>query len=161
LKKLFSIVVILFILLNGCQEKSRMLEREMPENLKMQIAALDSSFSHDHADEVASYFAGDARLMWPNNNDIVGREAIRKALNRLMEIFTTISWKPDRHFLHVYQDRAYVLGRFVEVRKRRDDELTETVYGRMVEVWELQVDGNWYIERYMTSRYAKTEISSP
>ncbi len=160
MEKVNSIFVILFlVLLNGCQEKSRTLEKDIAEDLQLRIAALDSTFSHDLGSEVANFFAPDARLMWPGNEDIVGREAIREAFVGFVEAFTTVSWKPDRRDLHVYEDRAYVVGRFVEVRKERESWIIETVYGRLVEVWQLEDDGVWYLERLLTSRYAETESS--
>lgn len=161
MEKPYSIFIILFlVLLNGCQEKSRTLEKDIAEDLQLRIAACDNTFSKDLAIELANFFATDARLMWPGNEDIMGREAIRKAYEGFVETFTTVSWKPDRRDLHVYEDRAYVVGRFVEVRKRRKSGITETVYGRLVEVWQLQDDGVWYLERLLTSRYAETESSS-
>ena len=161
MEKPYSIFVILFlVLLNGCQGKSRTIEKDIVENLQFRISAFDSTFSHDLGSELADFFADDARLMWPGNEDIVGREAIREAFVGFVETFTTVSWKPDPRDLHVYEDRAYVVGRFVEVRKRLESEITETVYGRLVEVWQLEDDGVWYLERLLTSRYAETETSS-
>ena len=161
MEKPYSIFVILFlVLLYGCKEKSRELEKDITENLQLRIAAFDSTFAHDLGSELANFFTADARLMWPGNEDMVGREAIRKAYVGFVETFTTVSWKPDRRDLHVYEDRAYGVGRFVEVRKRLESGITETVYGRLVEVWQLEDDGVWYLERLLTSRYAETETSS-
>ena len=43
------------------------------------LAAYDAAFAADRADEVAELFAEDARLQWPEEEDIVGRDAIRRA----------------------------------------------------------------------------------
>jgi len=108
MEKPYSIFVILFlVLLYGCKEKSRELEEDITENLQLRIAAFDSTFAHDLGSELANFFTADARLMWPGNEDMVGREAIRKAYVGFVETFTTVSWKLERRDLHVYEDRAY------------------------------------------------------
>jgi ketosteroid isomerase-like protein len=122
------------------------------------IAELDLAFSEDRALEVSNFFTEDARLMWPLMEDIVGREAIREAFVEFMSIYTTDLWNPKRELLDVYEQRAYTLGSFIEIRTPRDGKPTEKVYGRLLETWQLSSDGKWEITHLMTGRYADTEL---
>jgi ketosteroid isomerase-like protein len=128
------------------------------ESLLDAMAELDLAFSKDRALDLSNIFAEDARLMWPQMEDIVGRESIREAFVSLMSKYTTVSWNPKREFIEVYERRAYSLGGFVETRTPRDGGPTEKIYGRLLEIWQLSYDGKWEVIRMMTGRYSKTEL---
>lgn len=122
------------------------------------LAAYDAAFAADDADAVAQLFAADARLMWPEEEDIVGREAIRQAFGEFVETFHTVSWAPGYQVVDESGGRAFLLGRFVELRRvRRTGEL-ERVPGRIVLVCRREPDGQWRITHAMTSRYGETTI---
>ena len=124
------------------------------------LAAYDAAFAADRADEVAELFAEDARLQWPEEEDIVGRDAIRRAFADFMEEFHTVSWRPSYQVAEVHGDQAFLLGRFVERREvRRTGEL-EHVPGRLVLVCRREADGAWRITHALTSRYAETTIEA-
>ncbi len=128
------------------------------ESLLSTIAEMDLAFAQDRGSDVSDFFAEEARLMWPNNEDIVGREAIREAFVGFVSEYTTDSWDPKREFIEVYERHAYTLGSFIETRTTRDGGPTEKVYGRLLEIWQLSSDGKWEIIRLMTGRYADTEL---
>ena len=83
------------------------------------LAAYDAAFAADRADEVAELFAEDARLQWPEEEDIVGRDAIRRAFTGFVDQFHTVSWEPSYQLAAVHGDQAFLLGRFVERRQVR------------------------------------------
>jgi uncharacterized protein (TIGR02246 family) len=124
------------------------------------LAAYDAAFAADRADDVAELFAEDARLQWPEEEDIVGREAIRQAFSAFVDQFHTVSWEPSYQLAEVHGDQAFLLGRFVERREvRRTGEL-ERVPGRLVLVCRRQADGAWRITHAMTCRYGETTVEA-
>ncbi|MFW9887950.1 MAG: hypothetical protein ACFFER_07200, partial [Candidatus Thorarchaeota archaeon] len=60
--------------------------------------------------------------------------------------------------IRVYEREAYTLGSFIEVRTKRNEGVTETVYGRLLEIWELSSEDKWELTHFMSGRYAETEI---
>jgi ketosteroid isomerase-like protein len=122
------------------------------------IAQLDLAFSEDRAEDMGSFFAEDARLMFPHTEDIVGRKAIQQAFVHFMKKYITNSFSPKRELIDVYEHRAYTLGHFIEIRTPRDRGPTEKVYGRLLEIWQLTPDDKWQIIYFMTGRYAETEM---
>jgi uncharacterized protein (TIGR02246 family) len=121
------------------------------------LAAYDLAFAADRADEVAELFADDARLQWPEMEDIVGREAIRRAFTDFVDEFHTVSWEPSYQVAEVHGDRAFLLGLVERREVRRTGEL-EHVPGRLVLVCRREADGVWRITHAMTSRYGETTI---
>lgn len=124
------------------------------------LAAYDAAFAADRADDVAALFADDARLQWPEMEDIVGREAIRQAFTDFVDEFRTVSWEPSYQVAEVVGDRAFLLGRFVERREVRRSGEVEHVPGRLVLVCRRETDGAWRITHAMTSRYGDTTIEA-
>ena len=95
---------------------------------------------------MAELFAEDARLQWPDDEDIVGREAIRQAFSAFVDEFHTVSWEPSYQLAEVHGDQAFLLGRFVERREvRRTGEL-ERVPGRLVLVCRRR--GRWRVAHH-------------
>jgi ketosteroid isomerase-like protein len=128
------------------------------ESLLNAITELDLAFSEDRALDVSNIFAEDAHLMWPNMEDIVGRNSIREAFAGFISKYTTDSWRPSREIIDVNERRAYTLGSFIEIRTPLDGGATEKIHGRLLEIWQLSSDGKWEIIRLMTGRYADTEF---
>ena len=124
------------------------------------LAAYDAAFAADRADEVAELFAEDARLQWPEEEDIVGRDAIRQAFAGFVDVFHTVSWQPSYQVAEVHGDRAFLLGRFVERREVRQTSELEHVPGRLVLVCRREADGEWRITHALTSRYGETTIEA-
>ncbi|HEY7848364.1 MAG TPA: SgcJ/EcaC family oxidoreductase [Candidatus Limnocylindria bacterium] len=124
------------------------------------LAAYDAAFAADDADGVAELFAADARLQWPEMEDIVGREAIRQAFVDFVGTFHTVSWQPSYQVVEVLGDRAFLLGRFVERREVRGSGDVERVPGRLVLVCRREADGAWRITHAMTSRYGEETIEA-
>ncbi len=123
------------------------------------IGELDRTFSQDRADEMGRFYSEDARLMWPALEDVIGRTKIQDAFQRLVGAYSTIRWEPQREFVLSTDDRAVAIGRFIEIRKRREDNQVEQVHGRLVEVWQLEADGEWRLSVLMTSRYAENALT--
>jgi ketosteroid isomerase-like protein len=132
-------------------------DREARRRLVAAMARFDETFAADRGTELGNLFTADARLMWPELEDIAGREAIRTALESFVAAYTTLSWQPDRGQPDICGDRAYTIGRFVEIRRPRDGGPTEKVYGRLVEQWRRDESGEWLLASVMTSRYAPAE----
>jgi ketosteroid isomerase-like protein len=128
------------------------------ESLLNTIAELDLTFSEDRGVDMGNFFAEDARLMFPFMEDIVGRESIREAFVSLVSKYTTDMWNPKRELIDVYERRAYTFGSFIEIRTPLDGGPAEKVYGRLLEIWNLSSGGKWEIVRFMTGRYADTEL---
>ena len=124
------------------------------------LAAYDAAFAADRADEVAELFAEDARLQWPEEEDIVGRDAIRRAFTDFVDQFHTLSWEPSYQLAAVHGDQAFLLGRFVERRQVRRTGEVERVPGRLVLVCRREADGAWRITHAMTSRYGETTVEA-
>ncbi len=131
--------------------------RALPPGLAEAITQFDEKFSEDLGSEMGRFFAQDARLMWPDIEDIVGRQAIANAFRELTDNFTTISWKPERSFVELSEDAAISVGRFIEERAPRAGGPAVRVFGRLVEVWSPGPDGTWTIKIALTSRYAEDE----
>jgi ketosteroid isomerase-like protein len=121
------------------------------------IAQFDETFSKDLGAEMGRFFAEDARLMWPEIEDIVGREAITNAFRELTAKFTTFSWSPERAFVHLSHDAAISVGRFIEDRAPRAGGPAVRIFGRLVEYWSCHPDGTWTIQIALTSRYAEDQ----
>jgi ketosteroid isomerase-like protein len=135
--------------------------RVLDPGLATLLAAYDAAFAADRADAVAELFADDGRLQWPDEEDIVGRGAIRQAFAEFVDTFHTVSWQPTYQVAEVHDDRAFLLGRFVELREvRRTGEL-ERVPGRLVLVCRRETDGAWRITHAMTSRYGEMTVEAP
>ncbi|MFW9789038.1 MAG: YybH family protein [Candidatus Thorarchaeota archaeon] len=128
------------------------------ESLLKTIAEFDLTFSEDRGADMGNFFAKDAKLMFPLMPDIIGRESIRDFFVNFVSMYTTDSLKPKRELIRVYERDAYTLGSFIEVRTKRNERTTETVYGRLLEVWKLSSDGRWELTHFMTGRYAETEV---
>jgi len=124
------------------------------------LAAYDAAFAADRADDVAELFTDDARLQWPEAEDIVGREAIREAFTDFVDEFHTVSWQPSYQVAEVCGDRAFLLGRFVERREVRATGGIEHVPGRLVLACRREADGTWRISHAMTSRYGETTVEA-
>jgi ketosteroid isomerase-like protein len=129
----------------------------IPPGLLATQAAFDDAFSHDRGSEMGRFFSRDARLMWPDVEDIVGREAIRAAFEELIANFTTISWNPERTFTRAFEDMAISIGKFTEDRAPRLGGSAVRVFGRLVEYWSLGSDGTWTMDIALTSRYAEDQ----
>ncbi|MFW9806821.1 MAG: YybH family protein [Candidatus Thorarchaeota archaeon] len=129
------------------------------ESLLKTITELDLTFSEDRGADMGDFFAEDAILMFPFMSDVVGRESIRDIFVRFVSMYTTESWKPKRELIRVYERDAYTLGSFIEVRTKHDDRTTETVYGRLLEVWKLSSENKWELTHFMSGRYAETEVA--
>ena len=130
---------------------------DVPTGLLQAQAAFDETFSQDRGTEMGQFFSKDARMMWPDIEDIVGREAIRAAFEELIANFTTISWKPDRTLVQAFGDRAISIGRFTEDRAPRGGGSVVRVFGRLVEYWSKAPDGTWTMDIALTSRYAEDQ----
>jgi ketosteroid isomerase-like protein len=128
------------------------------DSLLNTISELDRTFAEDRGEDMGDFFAEDARLMFPQIEDIVGREAIREHFVRFVSRYTTDSWNPKRGLIDVYDQRAYTHGSFIEIRTPLDGGPAEKVYGRFIEIWQLSSKGKWEIIRFMTGRYADTEL---
>jgi uncharacterized protein (TIGR02246 family) len=124
------------------------------------LIAYDAAFAADRADDVADLFAEDARLQWPEEEDIVGREAIRQAFTSFVDQFHTVSWEPSYQIAEVHGDQAFLLGRFVERREVRNTGELERVPGRLVLVCRREADGAWRITHALTSRYGETTVEA-
>jgi ketosteroid isomerase-like protein len=122
------------------------------------LAAFDAAFSADRGAEMGEFFAEDARLQWPEMEDIVGREAIRQAFVEFTSAFHTISWEPSYQVADVHGDRAYPLGRFVEIRQVRETGEVERVPGRIVYFCRREADGEWRLTHALTSRFGETTL---
>lgn len=130
-----------------------------PPDLLERVAENDAAFSADAGSGMARFHAPHSRLMWPFQDDIVGRAAIGEAFQGFADTFETLAWEPDRRDVYLGDDRAVFVGRFVEVRRRRSDGRVEREHGRIVEAWHRDADdGEWYVERLLTSRYAENEV---
>ena len=140
--------------------EEELLESEIShkESLLKTIAELDRTFSEDRGWDMGDFFAEDAILMFLFMEDLVGRESIRAGFVDFVSKYTTDSWIPKREFIDVYEQRAYILGSFIEVRTPLNGNPAEKVYGRLLEIWQLSSDGKWEIIRYMAGRYAETEL---
>jgi ketosteroid isomerase-like protein len=128
------------------------------DSLLNAMTELDLAFSEDRALDLSNIFAEDARLMWPQMKDIVGRESIREAFAGLMSKYTTVSWNPKREFIDAYERRAISLGSFIETRTPLDGGPNEKIRGRLLEIWQLSSDDKWEVIRMMTGRYSETEL---
>ena len=126
--------------------------------LAAMLTAYDAAFAGDDADRVAGFFAVDGRLQWPEEEDIVGREAIRDAFREFVAVFHTIAWEPSYQVVEVTGERAFLLGRFVERREVKETGAVERVPGRLVLVCRRDAGGSWLITHAMTSRYGETTV---
>jgi ketosteroid isomerase-like protein len=122
------------------------------------VTGFDAAFRADRHAEVAECFTADARLEWPEMEDIVGRDEIRVAFGDFMSTFHTISWDPTYQVVDIHGDRAYLLGRFVELREVRATGDVEHVPGRIVYFCLRDADGVWRFTHVLTSRYGEATI---
>ena len=128
------------------------------ESLLNAVAELHSAFSEHRALDMSNLFNEDAILMFPNTQDIVGRESIRAAFAEFMTMYRTKSFDTKQDFLDVGEQRATSLVKFLEIRTPTEGGPTEKVYGRLLEIWELSSEGKWEIIRMMTGRFSETEF---
>src|SRR5512147_1779379 len=101
------------------KEESMSPDLDPPPELLATFANLDQTFSEDRGMDMAAFFMEDGRLMCPFSEDIVGRRNIQIAFENLVETFAKISWQPERRVEYLTADDACVLGRFIEIHKRR------------------------------------------
>ena len=125
------------------------------------LAAYDAAFAADRADEVAELFAEDARLQWPEEEDIVGRDAIRQRAS-------PSSWSsstPSPGSRATSSPRCTATrpscwdGSSSGARCERTGEV-ERVPGRLVLVCRREADGAWRITHALTSRYGETTVEA-
>ena len=128
------------------------------ESLLKTIAKLDLTFSEDRGADMGDFFAEEATLMFHLMQEVVGRESIRNLFVKFVSMYTTDSWEPKRELIRVHERDAYTLGSFIEVRTKRDENTTERVHGRLLEVWKLSSDDKWELTHFMSGRYAETEV---
>ena len=140
---------------------NRLPDSAVPDGLRAMLDGFDAAFRADRGADVATFFTHDARLQWPEMEDIVGREAIQRAFADFTTAVHTISWQPSYQVVDVHGHRAYLLGRFVEVRQVRETGEVERVLGRIVYFCRRESDGAWRIAHAMTSRYGETTIEGP
>lgn len=129
------------------------------ESLLKTIAKFDLTFSEDCGADMGNFFAEDAILMFPLMRDVVGRESIQNLFVKFVTMYTTDSWEPKRELIRVYERDAYTLGSFIEVRTKHIEGTTETVYGRLLEIWKLSSEDKWELTHFMSGRYAETEVT--
>lgn len=125
------------------------------------LARFDAAFRADDGRALGDLFAADARLQWPEMEDIVGREEIRSAFVELTEAFHTISWDPSYQVFDVHHDHAYLLGRFIETRRDVATGVFGYVPGRLFYRCHRQADRAWRFTHLMTSRYAEEQLEQP
>lgn len=121
------------------------------------LERVDAAFRADDGSAMAEAFAADARLLWPEIEDIVGREAIRAALTDLTAAYHTISWEPSYQLFDVTADAAYVLGRFMETRRDRETGAVEHIPGRILYICRREDDA-WGVTHLLTSRYGEERV---
>lgn len=131
--------------------------RNALDELKRVMQGLDEAFGADRAEQMGDFYTTDARLMWPFQADIVGRDAIQATFAAFMRDYTTLSWRPDRRTIALCGDAAFVIGTFIEDRALRESGEAERVFGRLVEHWVRDDDGEWRLSQLMTSRFAESE----
>jgi ketosteroid isomerase-like protein len=121
------------------------------------IAAFNDAFRKDRAAELGAFFAEDARLLWPEMPDILGREAIQQAFNDFIGVFSTLYYETRFDVVDIHPRYAYTLGTFEEVRSERQGNQSTRIFGRFAWFFQQQPDGGWLITRLMTSRFAPDE----
>lgn len=124
------------------------------------LATVDDLFRHDAGTAMADWFAADAQLLWPEEEAIVGSDAIGRAFAAFAAAFETISFEPEYDYVQVVPPLAVAIGTFIETRRVRDSGGVERVHGRLAYAWRAEPERGWRIVRAMTSRYAPTELAS-
>ncbi len=128
------------------------------EALRLAMSKLDYTFSQGLEAEMAELFSEDARLMWPGEEDIVGREAITSAFAEFFGQFTTLSYLPDRQIVEVCGNKVFIIGRFIEDFVPKTGGQVQRVHGRLVELWSQTENSDWKISLLLTGRYAENEM---
>jgi len=138
---LFATVPLL--MLTACQPAASPDKRAAIEHT---VRALDAQWSkaagaHDVSATV-SYYADNAQLLPPDEPLAATAQTRRTSWANFLATVETISWEVKKAEVARSEDLVYVTGSWTITPKGSHDPKT-AAYGKFLEVWKLQLDGQW------------------
>lgn len=110
-----------------------------------QVFAADEAFNQATQDRGIEgwldFFATDGRML-VNGDEIVGRDAIREAMDPFLAS-ARLEWRPSRAVARAGSDLAYTVGNYRTTLRESPDSVVAT--GSYVTIWERQRDGSWKV----------------
>lgn len=140
--KKFTFLLAATCLLFSCAEQGIDREAEAEKLLEHSREWAKAAMDKD-VEKIVSYWAEDAVLMSPDEPALVGSQALREMVEGSMGIQGfEVNWEPKSARVSKSGDMGYVL---VHNYFQLPDSLGNvfTIYGKGVEIWEKQEDGNW------------------
>lgn len=139
-KTLFLTLFLLpWILLSSCGSKID-LGKEKESLLKTDIEFSKTSVEKGAAEAFYLYLADDAVQLPAGLPPIVGRKAIRERMTGSSKAI--LKWEPAKAEVAKSGDLGYTWGSY-ELSWQGEDEKTEKLYGKYLNIWKKQPDGTW------------------
>ena len=122
-------------------------------------AAYDANFNAADVDALVASYTDDALRMVPNGPTLVGKEAIRAALQAEFDV-NTIETVGVAEEIRVVEDWAFVRGTYSDtVTPKAGGDLTQ-VQGKWVSIVHRQADGTWKWHRDIWNNSTQSGVSS-
>jgi uncharacterized protein (TIGR02246 family) len=136
------IVLLIFIVLNGCSEHK--IDTKTEGEKLMQISReWSKSAANDSVEKTLSYWADDAIVMAPGQPPLKGKKAIREMIEATSKIpGFKISWEPLNVSVSKSGDMAFMIE---QNQITMNDSLGKPVIenNKVVTVWRKETDGSW------------------
>ncbi|MBU1096967.1 MAG: nuclear transport factor 2 family protein [Bacteroidetes bacterium] len=136
-----AIFIIIIILLNGCKEKTDM-TKESELLLKYDIEFAKTSLLKGAAVAFNTYMSDDAMQMPQGGEPIKGRENIFKSMKQGDQNYT-LEWEPQYAEVSSSGDMGWTWGNYKTTY--RDEGQPTYGYGKYVNVWKKQENGDWKV----------------
>ena len=138
MKQIFSSLLVISVVLNGCQNKK--VDAVAEGDALMQVSRdWAKTIPVKDYDKILSYWADDAVVIMPNQAPIRGKDAIREMVEADKDNPAfKISWEPLE--AHISDDGS--MGYLIEQNEVTLNDST-TFYHNVISVWRKTGDGSW------------------
>ncbi len=121
------------------------------DGVRALIAEADAAFAAGDADRWADLFAPDGRNLLLHQEELPGREVIRRHWRASFPRFDTSAWEPMVDTIQIHGDDAYAYTTYTERLLERATGQRTLVRGRLIWFMRRLPDEGWRIRLLMNS----------
>jgi ketosteroid isomerase-like protein len=139
--KLTTIILLLFVVMNGCKEKTETNKAATPEELSQMNKDFANALNNKDAKAASLLYSEDASLLPPNEPIVTGRENIEKYWQGAIDAGTT-DVSVSTISTGSNGDLGYEIGRFTLSYPGADGKMI-VEKGKYTEILKRTADGKW------------------
>jgi ketosteroid isomerase-like protein len=143
MQHLFTISALIFVQLFFACSSGLDLEREKMNLLQTDIEFARVSVASDAAEAFNQFLDNECLMLSNGSEPLMGREKIYKQMKNRAGSYT-LSWIPQRAEVAAAADMGWTWGNFI-LDYMASDGTQKISYGKYVNVWKRQPDGQWKV----------------